>query len=250
MKPRSEELLYFLMWTTDVLLRPTWRRLEQDSFESWAWRNGLGRRLAALERQKLIERHPEPDLGRVVRLTLEGRRHALGGRDPVTRWSRSWDGQWRMVIFDLPAARTDLRKQLWRRLREEHFGYLQQSVWISPDPAVAIRETLEGVKVQADSFLVIEGRPAAGESDGEVVAAAWDFPLINEHYEQHLRTLYRLPGRGLKLVEWARQENALWRAALRIDPLLPSTLLPRGYLGGEALHRRKSVFAELCQQHT
>ncbi|HYD83142.1 MAG TPA: hypothetical protein VEA63_03800, partial [Opitutus sp.] len=82
MKPQTEEFLYFLLWTADSVMRPTWRNVS-DSFESWAWRNGLGRRLADLEARKILERHPEPDLSRVVRLTQRGKDLALGGRDPV-----------------------------------------------------------------------------------------------------------------------------------------------------------------------
>lgn len=246
MKTHTEELLYFLLWSADTLMRPTWRNLN-DPFETWAWRNGLGRRLAQLERDKLVERHPDPDLARVVRLTETGRRTALGGRDPVNCWSRSWDGLWRLVMFDLPAHRHELRQQLWRTLRRHHFGYLQLSVWITPDPATDLRAVLGETKVQADAFLVIEGRPAAGESDREIVQAAWDFPRINRRYERHLAFLKDDPPCDARLVEWARREIAGWRAAVALDPLLPRSLLPSGYLGTDVLQRRRQAFAQLAK---
>src|SRR5919109_144093 len=54
MKPKTEELLYFLLWACEMLARPTFRNLT-ESFESWAYRNGFDRQLAELERQKLLE---------------------------------------------------------------------------------------------------------------------------------------------------------------------------------------------------
>ena len=39
-----------------------------------------------------------------------------------------------MVVFDLPEAKNKLRVRLRRFLQEQHFGYLQNSVWITPDP--------------------------------------------------------------------------------------------------------------------
>ena len=246
MRPQTEELLYVLMWSADIMLRPTWRNLE-GSFEAWAWRNGLARRLSELERQKLIERHPQPELTRVVRLTEQGRCQALGGRDPAALWKRRWDGRWRMVLFDLPTAQRNLRVRLWRLLRAKHFGYLQDSVWVSPDEATEVRTTLGEAKVQADTFLVMDGKPAAGESDAEIVAGAWDFSAINERYERHLEFLSKSPPTGTRLIEWARRENAAWRAALEIDPLLPAALLPPGYLGAEAFQRRRRVFANLAR---
>jgi hypothetical protein len=68
MKPETEEFLYYLWWSVDGLLRPTWSNLNQ-SFEQWAWHNHLGHRVAELERRKRIERHSDRNVDRVVRLT-------------------------------------------------------------------------------------------------------------------------------------------------------------------------------------
>lgn len=247
MKASTEQLLYTLLWTADTLMRPTWRNLN-DGFESWAWRNGLTRRLAELERRKLIERRAGPTLARVVRLTEAGRLAAIGGRDPLARWGRRWDGRWRLVLFDLPSHRGELRKRLWRTLRlQQQFGYLQNSVWITPDPADSVRSLLGGTSVEADAFVVFEGRPAGGETDADIVTAAWDFEAINHRYEQHQRVLAARPRAGPQLATWAQRENAAWRDALRIDPLLPAALLPRGYRGQTALAERKRAFAQLAR---
>jgi phenylacetic acid degradation operon negative regulatory protein len=244
-RPQTEALLYFLLCSADSLMRPTWRNLN-ESFESWAWRNGLGRRLVELERQNLLERHPEPNLSRVVRLTEAGKRLALGGRDPIAQWSRSWDGQWRLVIFDLPTDRVALRRKLLRVLRSHQFGYLQNSVWVTPDPAINVRATLGEAKAQPETFLVLEGRPAAGETDREIVASAWNFVLINRRYEQYFLLHQKSPPIGPRLSEWCRRENAAWKAATHLDPFLPASLLPPGYLGNEAFQRRKVALAYIA----
>ena len=66
------------MWSTDKLMWPTFRNLT-DSYESWAYRNGLMRRMASLERQQLLERNLASPDDRVYRLTWQGRLHALVG---------------------------------------------------------------------------------------------------------------------------------------------------------------------------
>ncbi|PYI80803.1 MAG: hypothetical protein DME26_20925 [Verrucomicrobia bacterium] len=90
MKPKTEELLYLLLWACDMAARPTFRNLT-DSFESWAYRTGFHRQLAALEQQRLVETKQESTGGRVHRLTEAGRLRALGARDPVVCWKRRWD---------------------------------------------------------------------------------------------------------------------------------------------------------------
>ena len=123
--------MYLLLWSAEQLTRPTFRNLT-ESFEGWAYRSGFLREISRLEKQQLLERRA--GMHRVYRLTQEGRLRALGGRDPQVQWSRPWDGQWRLVCFDLPTTQNHQRRKLQRYLRRNGFGYLQKSVWITPDP--------------------------------------------------------------------------------------------------------------------
>ncbi len=243
MKASTEELLYYLLWSADQLMTPTWSNLN-ESFESWAWRNRLGRRIAELERLELIEARPRQNGERLVRLTEAGRRRALGGRDPLAQWSRPWDGRWRFLLFDLPREKKHLRMDLWRSLRAHHFGYLQGSVWVTPDPTAKLRELLAAAPVDPESSLLLEGRPAAGESDREIVDGAWDFEKINRLYRQYLDFIRRRPPAGSGLVKWLRRENHLWLSAHRADPLLPEQLLPSGYLGRRAWAERARLLGK------
>lgn len=45
--------------------------------------------------------------------------------------------------------------------RDKGFGYLQNSVWISPDPLAQEREILGGGKINVESLLLLEARPRA-----------------------------------------------------------------------------------------
>jgi hypothetical protein len=85
MQPKTEEFLNLLLWSADMLVRPTFRKLT-DSYEGWAYRNGLLRHVTTLEKQALVERSPGTAEDRLYRLTEQGRLHALGGRDPQAQW--------------------------------------------------------------------------------------------------------------------------------------------------------------------
>ena len=45
---------------------------------------------------------------------------------------RKWDGQWRIVIFDIPETRKALREKLRITLNDIGFERLQDSVWVYP----------------------------------------------------------------------------------------------------------------------
>jgi phenylacetic acid degradation operon negative regulatory protein len=247
LKPKTEEFLNLLLWSADQLLRPTFRNLT-DSYESWAYRNGFLPQVAKLERQHLLERDPKAPADRLYRLTARGRLHALGGRDPEAQWARPWDGHWRLVLFDVPMGQNARRERLRRYLRSRAFGCLQGSVWITPDPVQGEREILAGGQVNVETLLLLEARPAAGESDAEIVDGAWDFAQINRRYARHLKVLARCPaseltdtGAARALRHWAAEEREAWLAAVRSDPLLPERLLPVEYLGRRAWEQRKAV---------
>ncbi len=56
MQPKTEELLNLLLWSAEMVLRPTFRNLT-ESYEAWAYRKGLMRQLATLEKGGVQEQN-------------------------------------------------------------------------------------------------------------------------------------------------------------------------------------------------
>lgn len=248
MKPKTEELLNMLLWTLDQAMRPTFRNLH-ESYEGWAYRNGVLRQAETLAGRGYLERGGHGPDARVYRLTEQGRLHALGGRDPDYEWHRPWDGRWRLVLFDIGEEQAVQRDRLRRYLRSRGFGYLQHSVWVSPHPLERENEVLQGLSVDVESLILLEAKPAAGESDQEIARGAWDFPAINKRYKDHMAMLAACPRKPVqssadarKLRDWARRERSAWLHAVTADPLLPRGLWPAGYLGPRAWQQRRKVF--------
>lgn len=254
MHAKTHEFLNLLLWSADRLVRPTFRNLT-DSYESWAYRNGMLRQVARLEQQQWIERDADSPDDRVYRLSAQGRLRALGGRDSEERWGRPWDGQWRMVLFDVPIGQNARRVRLRRYLRDKGFGCLQNSVWITPDSLDEERQILVGGKIHVESLVLLEARPCAGESDAEIAAGAWNFQQINRRYARHLKVLDDRPCGLLRnelaakaLLRWAAVEREAWLEAVTMDPLLPNRILPSDYMGQAAWRRRIEVLGEAGQQ--
>jgi len=256
MRASTEEFLYFLMWGADMLMRPTWSNFN-GSFEQWAFRSGLGRRLQRLELEKLIEQQADrkgTSLDeRVCRLTESGRLIAMGGIDPAAAWNRPWDGRWRLVLFDVPESKNAERVKLRRVLKDLKFGYLQNSVWLSPDALTAHAGKMAGASVEVESLTLFEGRPAGGESDQDLVRGAWSFGVVQQRYEAWLKVAAKAPRGRLggeaqwRLVrQWARNERSAWTAAVACDPYLPEPLLPAGYSGRKCWTQRIELLGNLA----
>ncbi len=250
MQAKSRELLNFLLWTAESLTQPTFRNLT-ESYESWAYRNGLRRQLGELEKQNLLEREcAQPD-SRIYRLTEEGRLLALGGRDPQQEWDRNWDGLWRVVVFDIPVGQNTLRQRLHRYLKARGFGCLQDSTWITPNPMEEEKTLLRKEITNVESLILLEAQPCSGESSEQVVAGAWKFSRINSNYSRYLQVLAQCPldplhcdAAAKRLRRWAELERMAWLEAVVDDPLLPHRLLPRGYMGKRAWRERVKVLGK------
>jgi phenylacetic acid degradation operon negative regulatory protein len=249
MKARTEEFLYLLLWTAEGLARPTWRNAV-GSFEGWAYGNGTLRQMQRLEAQKLLETRRGGSDKRLIRLTKRGRLRALGGMDPPERWNRSWDGKWRLVLFDLPSEHEALRTRLRRFFQAHRFGNLQRSVWVTPDDLKEFRKLFHGDN-QVKTFVCLESVPCGGERNVDIVMGGWDWNYINALYEGHRQVLSRFPVDGSRaflapeaLIEWAREEHAAWKEATEADPFLPAPLLPQGYLGHRAWKERIRILGK------
>ena len=243
MKLRIEvlELLDRIAWLGGAMMRPTFPNLMGL---------GPGNRIRdRLSEKHLIENSGPSQGDWVKQLTKKGALVARGGRNPPDEWSSLWDGQWRMLMFDLPAEFSKERTALYRWLRKNCLGCLQRSVWICPHPLDQVRKRLKAKLPDAGSLFFFQGRPeGAGQSaDVEISAAAWDFDAINAAYQRHEKLILNYPGMGneTRWSQWKGDEFREWSVAMNCDPLLPKALNPVGYRGYRNWEMRERLISEI-----
>lgn len=250
-RAQGDDFLMLLLWGTEKLVFPTWQNLFEP-YEGWEHRHAFGQLVRRLEQRQLLKRDQQAGKA-VYRLTERGRLAALGGRVPEQRWGRIWDGRWRMIIFDLPVSQQKVRVQLLRWLRANGFGYLQNSVWIHPDPLAELTTALKDFRDDVESLTVMESYCCAGYSNDAIVRGAWDFPEINRRYRAYLnvvaehRQFHTSHPSPALFSAWLRRERFAWRDAVQLDPLLPRVLLPADYQGQRAWQARQTAFAAVAK---
>lgn len=62
----------------------------------------------------------------LIKLTIKGKELMADGKE-----SKSWDGKWRVVVFDIPEQKRIVRNLFRRNLKKWGFTQVQKSVWIS-----------------------------------------------------------------------------------------------------------------------
>ncbi len=235
---RGQDLLELLLYVGDKLSRPTLANLCAD-FERSAHKFDLRQAAIRWEKQGLMQK-TRTARETVYQLTDRGRRLFERIDDPRKVWARNWDGRWRLFLFDLPSHDVRLRQMLWRWLRGHRFGYLQYSVWISPNAVEALVRTLEWFQENPEQFALLEARKITGVSDAALVQGAWDFAEINSRYERYLKEMrnwHQLTANAKTaavLASVLREERTAYAHALMMDPLLPRSIWPPSYRGPQA----------------
>ena len=252
MNARTALLLYQLEWALDTLMRPTWRNLD-SSFESWTYGNGLLRQIQRLEAEAFIEsRRDETSGKRVIRLTEKGLAAGRVGGDPEPRWHRTWDGKWRVILFDIPEVDRKSRRSLRQKLQAGGFGCLQRSAWISPDPLHDLALDLRPLAVKAANLVLWDAIPCGGETSTDVVNAAWDFMRIDEAWKNlavHLEASadFSRTIRKESMIRWAVKERNLLQRCFRLDPFLPKELHAANYQGMTTWQRRRQILSKFAK---
>jgi DNA-binding transcriptional regulator PaaX len=131
-----------------------------------------------------------------------------------------------------------VRRQLLCWLRQNDFGFLQNSVWIRPDPITRIKDTLKDFRDNVKCLIPLEARAGDRASCLAIVRGAWDFGEINHRYQTYLDWVSKKTRRDLN---WFRQERLNWLHATSLDPFLPQKMLPPDYLGISAWRARQKI---------
>lgn len=134
----------------------------------------------------------------------------------------SWDGKWRMVIFDIEESHRVVRDRLRRFLRSVGFGYLQRSIWISPFPAREILGEFLEESGLADVALVVEADYVAGWENKELASRVWGLSDLSKRYSRFAQECE-------KAKEITEKLQKKFERLVVGDPFLPFELLPENW---------------------
>ncbi|MBI4022615.1 hypothetical protein HY375_00380 [Candidatus Berkelbacteria bacterium] len=77
----------------------------------------------------------------------------------------TWDGLWRMVIWDIPERKRDVRNRFRQKLTELGFVRIQGSIWVTPWPCESELQLLRsGYGLSSENVLYVEARRIEGEA--------------------------------------------------------------------------------------
>lgn len=104
--------------------------------------------------------------------------------------NNNWDKKWRLVMFDIPESKRNIRDKLRRSLNALGMGILQASVWISPnDIRVDVEKISQKLKLEnAIKFFEVSATPSLNQ---QIIDKSWNLPEINLFLEHFIRDAQR-----------------------------------------------------------
>lgn len=135
----------------------------------------------------------------------------------------TWDGRWRLVIFNIPESKRDIRDRLRRALNKMGLGILQASVWISPNDIkndVDEIGTRLNIKNSIRFFEVTRNKSL----DKTIIEKSWNLPELTDLYKKFNLEASRV----LRIIDKTQKSNfsakkLIYEYALILqkDPILP-----------------------------
>lgn len=200
-------------------------RASLPEFKGWKSRQVRGA-LGRLEREKWVKK--EKKNGTIwYELSAAGQHEIDETLSYLRTHDASWDGVWRLVMFDIPEKERDLRDKFRRGLMAMNLRNLQGSVWVSSkDVRQSVKNLADEVGVSGDRLNIFTAR---AENDRNV-AASWNLDELNKEYKRFTKRVNRLLASKRDVSSFEAKKTIFDYALIRkLDPNLPEHLLPKNW---------------------
>lgn len=186
--------------------------------------SSVSKLLATNEIKRKIDAKGQPFL----ELTSKGQEKFKRKFPILSLLKKKWDGNFMMVVFDIPEKEKGERDVLRLKLIELGFGMLQKSVWVSPYHFEDdFQEFIESNDLQKFVY-VLSAKTLMVTDYKDLVDKIWNLENLNGEYKNIL-----------DLVEKGEKDlKKLWDEYFAVatrDPMLPKELLPGNWLREKVL---------------
>ncbi len=187
-----------------------------------------------------------------LQLTDQGKKVVRNHQRAGSRPTRSWDGKWRVVIFDIPERKADERRYFRNYLKTLGFRKVQRSTWLTPYNFQKLIDHFSLKMKISDYIYQMTVEQFRGLSNVAISQTFWPIKRINteyhtlqKEYSSRFAQLQQNKGNLTASIAIFRKQlllSLIWdyQAIAARDPHLPEEVLPEKW-------GRKSILAFIDQ---
>ncbi len=192
--------------------------------------------LSSLLREEDIEKMTETS----YRLTNKGFQ-SLALIFPSLRFMKDkWDGKWRVLSYEIPEIKRELRDRLRREVAGWGLGPWHRSFWLTPHPIIInLRQLISG-KEEEKYVQAFEADHVFGDKE-VLIEKVWQKTELDKKYRQLFKNWHLILSQSEEKVEKLKKVINQYVDILRQDPGLPKELVGESWIGFEAFNIYKEI---------
>ncbi len=153
---------------------------------------------------------------------------------------QDWDGVWRILSYEIPEKKRELRDRLRREVASWGLGPWHRSFWLTPHPIIADLKNLVSGKEEQQYIQAFESSHVFGDRE-VLIEKVWGKVKLHELYKNLFKQWHDILSKDIaKLEKFSMVVNS-YIDVIRVDPGLPKELLGKTWIGYEAL----DLFSEI-----
>jgi phenylacetic acid degradation operon negative regulatory protein len=244
---------YIQFYGGEIWIGSLIKLLEEFGHTSQSVRAAISR----MSKQGWIESHKEGNRS-YYSMTERGKRRLIDAARRIYKLQEeSWDHKWRMLVYNIPEEKRQVRDALRQELVWSGFGMLANSCWVTPlNLEDQVKDMFERYEVA--SYVDFFQADYKGPRDSKtLVEKCWNLDEINERYEQFIDRYATILDKYKELDRAGQLQDAdcfvqraqlvhEYRKFLFYDPGLPEDLLPKTWRGNQAAHLFQDLYRILA----
>lgn len=160
---------------------------------------------------------------------------------PYVRYLKEkWDGKWRILSYEIPEKKRELRDKLRRQVAGWGLGPWHRSFWLTPHPIIGnLRELVSG-KEEEKYVQAFESDHVFGDQE-ILIEKVWGRGELERKYRELFKKWHIILSQNEDKAEKLRKVSTEYLGLLRKDPGLPAELVGANWIGQEAFNIYKEI---------
>ena len=165
----------------------------------------------------------------------------VGKEFPYFRFfTQEWDGVWRILSYEIPEKKRELRDRLRREVASWGLGPWHRSFWLTPHPIISDLKTLVSGKEEQQFIQAFESSHVFGDRE-VLIEKVWGKTKLHELYKGLFKQWHDILSKDIAKMDKFTMIVNSYINVIRVDPGLPKELMGKGWIGYEAL----DLFSEI-----